>query len=418
MELLKSYFEILIPFLWVLHALFLLLISSILKNEEIDIKCFGFLFLFYSLPFLFSFKFLFFEVDVFYSPSVVPLFSCIFFDVILIIFLKILKLNKQKIAAASKYNSIIVSYGSSFLVGISCIAFIAHIIFNYHLFLLPKHEFIASVKTPNLLFFSIPCELIICGYVIKKNYRVPPLLLIFFLAIVVLSVLQGYRHLIFFVSLYLLFTKWPKISLWVPVLVFTFLGELSNIAKGTLQVLIASPENVSAWLEYSFSNEYLTFLSSEQMAIVSNFVIGSPQAEFGGALLDLFYLFPFSERIFGLDGASISATRLGNIVLVGEGQGTGYNYLLGIIESLGLNLFLLFILILLIKITSRSFLSFLLVSISFSFFRDNMAFLSSQIKMFIILFILISVCAFIYYLMPKKLFSYREKLRNIKTNLA
>jgi hypothetical protein len=286
--------------------------------------------------------------------------------------------------------------GFKVLLLIAMLAQCIHVASNFKLLLLPKHEYIAAMGealVPNLIFFSFPADSLLVGGLLfnpfqKKGWRY---LLITLAAITMLiSVIQGYRLYPLLVMLCWFF-RWSKRGgVLLVVVVLSLLGQISNPLKYLVAGSLINPDfSVSEFIEYHLANPDMLFgLSGEQKAIHSNLLIGLNNVQIGMPLLELHNLLPFTNRLLGrLETTGVS--RLGDIVGVDEGQGTGYNLQLFGVETLFLGLIFVVPSALLVRKFAHSMLIVMTLELFYSILRNSPEFWSGQLKILCLLIVLV-----------------------------
>lgn len=294
------------------------------------------------------------------------------------------------------------NFTGRFLVGEKCLYFVCFFavcnfyFHNYPYLFLSKNEYIANLSslTPNLFVLSIPAESILVGagfyppFINKKAKK-----LCFLLAIIltVVSFVMGYRHLLFIFILMLLFKKRAR-SILIPLLLFSFVGEFSNVFKFSILGFLYSDT-------YSFTENYNFIVSSissyigfsgEQLAIFSNLILGMHSLNDVGAAKDALNILPLASS-FGVEWGETTSGRIGRMVGIGFGQGTAYNFQLFVIETYGLALAFLGLVFIVIKYVHQSVFSVLAFEVFYYLLRSSPSFFSGQIKIMLILIIFVVV---------------------------
>ncbi|MFA0419684.1 hypothetical protein AB4529_19720 [Vibrio splendidus] len=280
------------------------------------------------------------------------------------------------------------------LVIIACVAEINFYIQNRDFIFVGRLEYISSVssRVPNLFFISIPSQAIILASAFFspfKSKRVNILLKSFAMVIFIISILQGYRHWLLIVFVFLFSVKYKRIGVVLCLLFASFSGDITLIMKKIiLSVLYDEKFILFDYLDYISENisDFIGF-SGEQKAIVSNFVTGFDSLNYN-AYIDSLNLFPLLR---GLDigVGQETASRLGILTGAGLGEGTGYNFHLFVYETFGFALVLMALIIFTIKKTYQTPLFFLSIEIFYSMLRNSPAFWTGQLKMLLVLFAMV-----------------------------
>ncbi len=177
-------------------------------------------------------------------------------------------------------------------------------------------------------------------------------------------------------------------------LAFTFVGELSNAVK-----LVLSP--ASGQQAYIFdSSWWLDFftvnfgVSSEQKAILSNLLlkIRHPELlEFGRGVTDILGAVPGGSGLIGILGLphQSSTSTLGAFVGVLEGQGTAYSLHLGILESFGLVIPFILLVLKIANFTRGTMLLVVASEIIYSMMRNGADYWLTQTNKLIFLIVVV-----------------------------
>lgn len=314
-----------------------------LKHVNSAGKVFLFFVLFYSISPLFefnSFQFFSYEVSYEWNPAVFLIYALvllasapagIFF----------FSSRKNEIGRFGLNNN----DGLKSLWIIALAAWLIDIYFNWTFFLLPKHEYIASIpqQTKNLFLFTIPAKEILAAAAIFSPFkgRAKAICVVIGVLAVLHSLVLGVRHVALIVLLMALVPRLRGAGILFLCLAFTFVGELSNAIKLFLSPASGQQAYIldgSWWLSFFSAN---FGVSGEQKAILSNLLlkIRHPELfELGRGVSDILGAIPGGGALIGIFALpeQSSASTLGSFVGVLEGQGTAYSLHLGIIESFGL----------------------------------------------------------------------------------
>lgn len=386
--------EVLVALLWMAHCGLLLWINADVRERGLAAKFAVTVFTFYTLTLLVPFyNHEHFEYLITYIPSANSLFLGVCADLSMITAIR-WSFPAQAPRSLLRGSQI----GLALLVVVAALAQVIDIVMNRELLLLPKELYIEAEKVPNLLFFSVPAQLILLGGALYSPFKSRPVkVVIAMLAIVanVVSVVQGYRGVALIAVLYFLYRRWPRLSPLVPALVMTVAGELSNPIKYFVGGLLLNDNfDAASMLDYYSSHlNMLIGLSGEQKAIVSNLVLGLKDLAVGEPILELRNLFPLTNGLFGSITAT-SATRLGELAGVGYGQGTAYSFVLFIAESLAIAPLMLMCVTQTMRTLGGTPLAFVSWSVFFSLMRDTPAFWAGELKMSVLLTLVAIVVSF------------------------
>jgi len=204
-----------------------------LKHVNSAGKVFLFFVLFYSISPLFefnSFQFFSYEVSYEWNPAVFLIYALvllasapagIFF----------FSSRKNEIGRFGLNNN----DGLKSLWIIALAAWLIDIYFNWTFFLLPKHEYIASIpqQTKNLFLFTIPAKEILAAAAIFSPFkgRAKAICVVIGVLAVLHSLVLGVRHVALIVLLMALVPRLRGAGILFLCLAFTFVGELSNAIK-------------------------------------------------------------------------------------------------------------------------------------------------------------------------------------------
>lgn len=364
-------------------ALSIYLLSAIavllsIKHVNSAGRIFFFFILFYSISPLFQFEsFYFFSYEVSYrwDPLVFLIYALVLFasaSAGLFLF----SIRTQEVGILALYNN----HGLKVLWIISLTAWLIDIYFNWTFFLLPKHEYIASIphQTKNLFLFTIPAKEILAGAAIFSPFkgRAKAICVIVGLLAVLHSLALGVRHIALILLLMALVPRLRGTGILFLCLGLTFVGEISNAVKLFLSPasgLQAAILDGNWWLDFFSAN---FGVSSEQKAILSNLLlkIRHPELlELGRGVSDIFRAIPGGSAltdIFGLSKENSTST-LGDFVGVLEGQGTAYSLHLSIIESFGFVIPFIVMTLLVANFTRGSMLFIVAGEIIYSMMRNG-----------------------------------------------
>jgi hypothetical protein len=378
--------------MWMVHFLLLLFINFDARNRGIVAQYAATIYIFYTLTLLFPFSnHEHFDYVINYIPSAGTLFLGVCADLSVMLAIRWSFPPTGEPLARNPVGT--ERLGFAILVVVASVALVIDIAMNQELLLLPKELYIASEKVPNLLFFSIPAQLILLGGALYSPFKSRSLKLVISVlavAATALSVIQGYRGVALMVAIYFLYRKWPRAWPLAPAVLMTVAGELSNPIKYFVGGFFLNDKfDGLAILEYYAEHlEEIFGLSGEQKAIVSNLVIGLHDLSLGEPILELRNLLPFTNALFG-NITTTSASRLGELTGAGIGQGTGYSFVLFTAESLLIAPLLLLLITKMMRVMSGTPLTFVSWTIFFSLMRDTPAFWAGELKMTFLLLVVI-----------------------------
>ncbi len=386
--------------LWFIHLILLVSIALQSAGKPAELKVATVFFLFYSLAALLAFEFDYFDYRMRYTPSPIALLAYIVADLIFLLASKYMYCKVEKDNLRSTRSLIDICHGNMIIVILALTAHTIHVIFNFDYLLLPKNEFIAEFGndlTPNLLVFSLPAESILVGSVLFNPFRTRWLRLIITVAGVatlLLSIFQGYRHLVLIFALILMFRKMPRldsVSLLVITIGLTLAGEMSNMIKVYFYSYLIKPDFDSIdYLNWYINNTEWLPVSTEQAAIASNFLLGLHITRIGSDFMDLLRLFPFTSSM--IDESRSGASAIGNIVGIGYGQGTAYNFQVFLLNTLFTGGIFIPLALLLIKSARNSVLLVYALEVFYSLMRNTPSFWSGQMKLLAGLMLLVYGC--------------------------
>lgn len=387
--------------LWAVHLALLILIAHLGRGKPVEFKVATVLFLFYSLAALFAFEFDFFEYRVRYAPEPLALLVYIMSDALfLAASLYLYGANRPQDTAGAPPDDMRV--GNMALVVLAATAQLINVLFNWEYLLLPKNEYIAEIGqnvTPNLLVFTIPADAILVGSLLVNPFRSRPLRCAVYLlgiATLLLSIFQGYRHLILLLLLVAYLRRFRNsggIALIAVTLALTFAGELSNLLKMWLYQALLDPEfDHGGYLQWYFANVEWLPVSTEQAAAAANFHLGLGVMQVGSDFVQLLRLIPFTTPLVEHFPATVD--QIGKLVGVDYGQGTAYNFQLFMLNTFLLGGAFLFLVLLLLRAVRNTVLLIYGLEIFSSLLRNSPSFWLAQIKLMVaLLLILHSVAA-------------------------
>lgn len=382
--------------LWTVHLALLLSIAHLGRGKPVELKVATVLFLFYSLAPLFSFEFDFFEYRVRYVPEPLALLVYIMSDV-LFLAASLYLYGARRVPAPAAGPRDDLRAGGMALVVLAMGAQLINVFFNWEYLLLPKNEYIAEIGqnvTPNLLLFTIPADSILVGALLVNPFRSRPLrwaVIVLGLATLLLSVFQGYRHLILLLLLvaYLMrYSKGGGIMLIAVTLALTFAGELSNMLKMWFYQALLDPEfDHGGYLQWYFSTVEWLPVSTEQAAAAANFHLGLSVMQLGSDFVQFLRLIPFTSSL--VENLPTSVDQIGKLVGVDYGQGTAYNFQLFMLNTFLLGGAFLFLVLLLLRATRNTVLLIYGLEIFSSLLRNSPSFWLAQIKLMVVLLLIL-----------------------------
>lgn len=376
--------------------LHLILISSILLLSVNTVrwkKIIIFLYLFYSVAVFFPFESEIFSYHLIYIVKAKYLLPYIFTDLFLLVILILdRKLNYKGIYSLN--NSF--KMGEKFLYFLCAFAVLNFYFQNIDFLFVSKNEYISNLSslTPNLFFLSIPAEAILVGagfYPPFSSVKSSRICFIIAIALTLVSFVMGYRHLLFLFLLMFIFKKKTR-GVFIPLCIFSFLGEFSNVIKyGLLGYLHSDTFSFEEYFSFITSNisSYIEF-SGEQVAILSNLVLGLPLLEDGEAMVEILNILPLASG-FGVSWGDTTTNKIGQLVGLDVGQGVAYNFQLFVLDTYGIALALMALVFILIKFTHQTIFSILSVEVFYSLLRNAPAFYTGQIKMLILLVLMVII---------------------------
>ncbi|MGL6555337.1 hypothetical protein ACSZNH_00605 [Aeromonas dhakensis] len=303
-------------------------------------------------------------------------------------------------------------YGEIQIYILSVFAYINFMYQNHNYIFVNKNEYISNLiyLTPNLFIITIPAESILVGagfYPPFKNNKFNILCKIVAAIVVMLSFSMGYRHLLF-LSLLLLLFKSKRISMLFPLFLFSFFGNFSDVIKYAISgYLYNGSYSFSENISYVFSNiENFIRFSGEQSSIVSNLSLGLDSLN-EKAIIDALNILPMAS-LLNVEWGAETTSRLGDLVGVGLGQGTAYNFQLFVLETYGAGLVFLFFIFVIHRMYGLSIFSVYILEVLYSILRNGPAFYTGQLKM---LFMLLLLTVFINFVISSVV-SHKDRKRD------
>lgn len=386
---------------WLGHASGICMLAWCSRKTTYECRLLVTLYLFYAVTPLFPFEIIFFELTVRYMPSVLPMLPYIATDLLMLFFVWYFFIIKIQENEKSASWSLEMQFGFKVLLLMAMLAQCIHVVFNFDALILPKNEFIAAMannSVPNLIFISIPADtLLIAGLFFNpfKSKKFRYLLITLAAITILISFFQGYRNLLLF-ALLIIFYRWRiQGGVLLCIIILSLAGELSNPLKYLLAGMLINPD-FSFFDFIKFQAEHANFLiglSSEQKAIFSNFLIGFRDVQMGTSVTELINIIPFSNNLnFNFQ---TGASRIGKVVGIGIGQGTGYNFQLFLVETLFFGSIFMAVTFFLTKKFARSIFAVMTLDLFYSMLRNTPNFWAGQIKMLVILIIFVYLVALI-----------------------
>ncbi|WP_392538291.1 hypothetical protein [Legionella sp. 227] len=380
--------ELLTVFTWMMHFTLLLINSFISMRKPYWCKISVMLYCFYSVVVLVPFRFDFFGIPVTYTPSALVLSIYIITDLALLLSLFVVTEN----SSLSRDYLVVLNtngIGCQVLLLMACLAQVYVLIKSYDLIFLPKDKFIiaSSGRSMDLFFYHFPYDTILLGGLFFSPFKSKALK--FFIAVVTLatvcvSIISGYRHLVFLIFSYLVLSRSNKIA--SPILVallLTFIGEVSNYLKWYVHAaLFKEGFELSEYLDY-ISRTYTFQPSPEQMAILTNLVLSLDLGKITNSLHVFANFLPFTSSLSPNAGKMLNS--LGEVLQIPNGQGAAYNFQLFVLGTYGIGLIFMWFSMFFNWITKGSILTFVSLYISYSILRDEPSYWISQIKMGLLL---------------------------------
>ncbi|MDT3679597.1 MAG: hypothetical protein ROZ64_12280 [Burkholderiaceae bacterium] len=379
----------------VAHFLTLFVVVWVAGRVNLSGRFLLFFALFYGIaplvPFT-GFEFFQYEVSYSYDPRVLLLYSLSSLFFVLVAFVL-----QAFPCAALDVLDVDTAAALRVLWCIALVAWLIDIAANWSFFLLPKHEYIASIpqQTKNLFLFTIPAAELLAGAFALSPFRSVVMRRV--VAIVgVLAVLQslvlGYRHVALLALLLILLPRVRSLGVLTLCLFLTFIGEISNGIKLFFSPASGIQGNI---LDAVWWREYLEVsigVSTEQKAILSNLLIKLAHPEFIDYWRGFLYLVAgLFGSIISRIGVEVTASTAELAAFVGtlEGQGTGYSIQLSIIESFGLVLPFVVLVGFLARATVGTMLFILAAEIMFSMMRNGPEYWLAQVNKLIFLIFLV-----------------------------
>lgn len=376
-----------IALLSIIHIVFLIYIYHLSSERDNTYKTFVFLYLFYSFPAIFSADIVIFNLNFNYVPTEGTILPYILTDVFISILLTFDKCIRKEVKHNSNFR-----LGEIQIYILSVFAYINFFYQNHSFIFVNKNEYINNLAylIPNLFIITIPAESIIVGagfYPPFKNNKLIVLCKIMAAIVVILSFSMGYRHLLF-LSLLLLLFKSKKINILLPLFLFSFFGNFSDAIKYAISgYLYNDSYSFSENISYVFSNvENFVRFSGEQISIVSNLSLGLDSLN-ENAIIDVLNILPMSS-LLNVEWGAETTSRLGDLVGVGLGQGTAYNFQLFVLETYGIGLFFIFFIFVIHRLYGLSIFSVYILEVFYSILRNGPAFYAGQLKMLFMLLLL------------------------------
>ena len=370
-------------FSFIFYLLTIIATLEVAVKAESYLKVAFFVILFYSVAPLFPFEdfsYFSFYSDYRYRWDVFFVYGVVNLTLLIMAFLV------HRINVPIVMSSQIIRSGINRLWYLFAAAFIFEVYFNFpNLIAMNKAARLASpeLQTKNLLFITVPAVEILVGYLVydvhKKCVSLPRV--VFGLLAVAYSLALGVRHVAFaaFILIFLPFVN-SRIILIILLLLITFAGELSNVLK--ISVMIFFQDGIDAvisYLERFFSVGFFNQLSvsNEQKAILTNLLLKLDYAELRETSYSiLIFLLPlgaqFASWLGGVDYEG--ATRLGELVGVGLGQGTAYSVHIMVFENYLALILLAFGVLMVAKQFNNSCFGVLVVMVIYAYMRTDFSY--------------------------------------------
>lgn len=391
----------------IIHIAFLIYIYYLSSKRDGSYKTFVFLYLFYSFPAIFPTDIVIFNLNFNYVPTEGIILSYILTDVFISLLLTFERYFSKEIRHDLSFR-----YGEIQIYILSVFAYINFMYQNHNYIFVNKNEYISNLiyLTPNLFIITIPAESILVGagfYPPFKNNKFNILCKIVAAIVVMLSFSMGYRHLLF-LSLLLLLFKSKRISMLFPLFLFSFFGNFSDVIKYAISgYLYNGSYSFSENISYVFSNiENFIRFSGEQSSIVSNLSLGLDSLN-EKAIIDALNILPMAS-LLNVEWGAETTSRLGDLVGVGLGQGTAYNFQLFVLETYGAGLVFLFFIFVIHRMYGLSIFSVYILEVLYSILRNGPAFYTGQLKM---LFMLLLLTVFINFVISSVV-SHKDRKRD------
>lgn len=391
----------------IIHIAFLIYIYYLSSKRDSSYKTFVFLYLFYSFPAIFPTDIVIFNLNFNYVPTEGIILSYILTDVFISLLLTFERYFSKEIRHSLSFR-----YGEIQIYILSVFAYINFMYQNHNYIFVNKNEYISNLiyLTPNLFIITIPAESILVGagfYPPFKNNKFNILCKIVAAIVVMLSFSMGYRHLLF-LSLLLLLFKSKRISMLFPLFLFSFFGNFSDVIKYAISgYLYNGSYSFSENISYVFSNiENFIRFSGEQSSIVSNLSLGLDSLN-EKAIIDALNILPMAS-LLNVEWGAETTSRLGDLVGVGLGQGTAYNFQLFVLETYGAGLVFLFFIFVIHRMYGLSIFSVYILEVLYSILRNGPAFYTGQLKM---LFMLLLLTVFINFVISSVV-SHKDRKRD------
>src|SRR5699024_565205 len=204
------------------------------------------------------------------------------------------------------------------------VATLYYIYSNKDLLVLSKIDFFASDNVSKSLgFIHIPFQFLTAGAILNNPFRTKKVRVFayaFALIGLAFNVFMGHRLIALIIILWFLFKKFPRIGVFLPVLFFSFFGDISNSIKELIYNFITLPE---VDLYYFLSQVQMVFkdlsYSREQSIILMNYILFQSNVDSYANFFELMRVFPFTHTLFE---DHIRLTDItGAFYMVREGQG-------------------------------------------------------------------------------------------------
>lgn len=361
-------------------------------------KIVTFLLLFYSVAPLFEFSnFRYFQASIDYSWRA-DVFL-IYIAVLLTLFLPLLVIEKYQLTL----NTQRFAFGYKVLWLMAVVGLLNDIYLNHEYMFLPKADYIYAMPhiSNNFVFFHFPAIEVLAGALVFSPFRSKKLyyaVVVAGVAAVALSLVIGVRHVVLLLALAFLLPRLGVFGMLVAVAVATFFGELTNVLKVLVDLLVGRITSEDMLFLLEMTERSILRVSGEQMAVLSNLLIKLDHPDlfdFTNWLLGSVRFIPFFSGIISAFGVAPEPSPASLIYYVGagRGQGTAYSIHLVFIESLGLIFIYYLVCLILCLANTRSILIVLAGEVFYSIMRNGSEFwlyLAGRLMFFMLLAMFIS----------------------------